>query len=307
MRLVFLGTPDFAVPVLDKLVSVGFEIAAVISQPDREKDKKGNLLATPVKRYAESHGLTCLQFDKVSQHVEELKSLAPDVMVTVAYGQILSREVLAVPRFGVLNVHASLLPKYRGSSPIQSAILCGERVTGVTIMKTDIGMDTGDIVAVREVSITPADNSATLSDKLAAVGADLLARVLPDYASGKITPVPQKHEETTACKKIAKADGLIDWTLSAREIACKVRAYNPWPIAFTYLDGVMLKIYGATECDETLGKPGTVYVSGDTVKVACGKGSLVLDTLQLPGKRVLPACEFARGRKNLNGSVLKNE
>ncbi len=305
MRIVFLGTPEFAVPVLDALRAAGHEIAAVISQPDREKDKKGNVMATPVKQCAIRLGIPCLQFEKVSDHVSELIALAPDVLITAAYGQLLKQSVLEAAPFGVLNVHASLLPKYRGSSPIQSAILAGDTVTGVTIMKTDIGMDTGDILSVRRVPIAATDTSDSLSRKLAELGAALLTETLPLYAAGKIKPRKQAAEEATHCKKITKADGRIDWNRSAREIACRIRAYNPWPIAYSYLDGQPLKIYEAEEC-AAQGVPGTLHVSGDTLTVVCGDNGLRLLRVQLPGKKVLAATEFVRGRKNLQGTVLKN-
>lgn len=304
MRIVFLGTPEFAVPVLDKLIECGHEIAAVISQPDREKDKKGRILPTPVKQYAVEHGLKCLQFEKLSREVDELKKLSPDVMITAAYGQLLTEQVLSVPKLGVLNVHASVLPKYRGSSPIQSAILSGDEETGVTIMKTEIGMDTGDIVAIRRLPILPQDTAGTLSDKLSLLGAELLAEILPDYGAGKITPVPQRHDLATRCKKISKADGVIDWSRPAHEIVCKVRAYNPWPIAYTYLDGVPLKIYQASVVNETVGKAGEIKVSGNTMTVACGSGSVSLCKIQLPGKKALPIDEFLRGCKPADKTVL---
>lgn len=306
MRIVFLGTPDFAVPVLDALYSGGHEIVAVISQPDREKDKKGNVLQTPIKQYALAHNLPCLQFEKVSDHADALRELYPDVMITAAYGQILRAEVLQIPTLGVLNVHASLLPYYRGSSPVQSAILFGEVKTGVTIMKTDIGMDTGDILSVQEVDILPTDTAADLSQKLSAAGAQLLLQTLPAYAAGKITPIPQNAEKATYCKKIEKADALIDWHLSAQEIACKIRAYNPWPIAYSYLNGMPFKIYAAQASATAGGQAGTVVTDGKTMSVACGSGSLILQVVQIPGKKALPVADFLRGHKIAEGTVLQN-
>ncbi len=306
MRIVFMGTPQFAVPVLDALVCAGHEIAAVVSQPDREKDKKGNLMHSPVKEYALGKGFDCLQFDKVSLNVDAIAELAPEVMVTAAYGQILSKELLAVPKYGVLNVHASLLPKYRGSSPVQSAILCGETETGVTIMKTDVGMDTGDMLASVKVGIDKSDTTDGLSAKLSRAGAKLLTEVLPDYVSGKITAERQNDSKATYCKKIVKADGLIDWTRPAHEIMCKIRAFNPWPIAFSYLDGAMLKIYSAEERADDIGEAGGIFVRDDGLFIACGKGSVRLTSVQLPGKKVLRADEFVRGKKIAEGSVLKN-
>ena len=304
MRLIFMGTPEFAVPILDALYCGGHEIVAVVSQPDREKDKKGNILATPVKRYALSHGILCLQYDRISQHVTELKELEPQIMITAAYGQLLSKEVLEVPPFGILNVHASLLPKYRGSSPVQSAILCGETTTGVTIMKTELGMDTGDIVSVAEVKIAETDTADSLSEKLSNAGAKLLAETLPEYAAGRITPKKQNSELATYCKKIVKADGIIDWTLSAREIAHKIRAYNSWPVASTFLHGAAFKIYEAKECDRR-GEPGSVTVENGEMFVGCGVGSIKPAVVQLPGKKAMGIAEFLRGHKIEKGTVLE--
>ncbi len=305
MRLIFMGTPEFAVPVLDTLFARGYEIVAAVSQPDREKDKKGNLLETPVKNYALSHGILCLQYDKISQHVAELRELKPDIMITAAYGQLLSDEVLGVPPLGILNVHASLLPKYRGSSPVQSAILCGETETGVTIMKTESGMDTGDIVSVKKVKIEETDTADSLSGKLSEAGAKLLSETLPDYAAGKIALKKQNSDLATYCKKITKSDGIINWNLSAREIACKIRAYNSWPVATSYLHGVAFKIYEAREC-EICGTPGAVTVKNGEMIVACGAGSIKPTVVQLPGKRAMNIAEFLRGHKLEEGTVLKN-
>ena len=306
MRIIFMGTPEFAVPVLDALANSEHEIVAVISQPDREKDKKGNLLATPVKQYAEEHSLDCLQFDKVSAHVSQLRGLNPDAIVTAAYGQLLSAEVLQTPRLGVLNVHASLLPAYRGSSPIQSAILCGEKVTGVTIMKTELSMDTGDILSKREIAIDERDTAETLSHKLSKLGASLLLEVLEKYGRNEITPRKQDDSQATYCKKITKADGLIDWSASASDICCKIRAYYPWPVAYAYLCGTPLKIYEADISENSFGESGLVTVKGNEMYVSCGSGSIKVKRMQLPGKKVLPAEEFLRGRNIPEGCVLKN-
>lgn len=305
MRVVFMGTPDFAVPVLAELIAAGYNVVAAVSQPDREKDKKGNVIPTPVKKYATEHGINCLQSNKISLQVDDLRALKPDVMITAAFGQLLSEKVLKVAPLGVLNVHASLLPKYRGSSPIQTAILCGEKQTGVTIMKTDIGMDTGDVVAIRSLEIQPNDTSLTLTNKLSELGAKLLAEVLPKYASGEIVPVKQNHELASGCKKIVKQDGVINWNLSATEINNKIRAYNPWPTAFTYLNGEMLKIYSA-DVDNVGGTPGAVTADGNKMRVACGSGSLLLGSVQLPGKKIMPVADFLRGHKIFPDTVLTN-
>lgn len=304
MRIVFMGTPEFAVPVLDALVQAGHEIVAVVTQPDREKDKKGNLLPTPVKRYALLHALCVMQYDRVSDHIPELAALRPDVMVTAAYGQLLRAEVLHVATLGVLNVHASLLPAWRGASPVQSCLLAGERYTGVTVMRTDVGMDTGDMLSSVSVPIEEDDNAQTLTEKLALAGARLLTDTLPPYKEGKITPVPQENDKATYCKKITKADGLIDWRLSAREIACRVRAFYPWPTAYTYLDGDLFKILAARAMDGSFGTAGEIACCGDEPIVACGEGGLQLVRVQAAGKKAMTAAEFLRGKKIAQGTVL---
>ncbi len=306
MRIVFMGTPDFAVPVLDALIAAGHEIAAVVSQPDREKDRKGNLLPTPVKAFALQRGLAVLQFERVSDHVGELRSLAPDVMITAAYGQLLRAEVLTVAPYGVLNVHASLLPLYRGASPVQSALLAGETKTGVTVMQTALGMDTGDMLGVTAVPIDVTDTAQTLSQKLAAEGARLLVRILYKLAAGEIVPVPQDDTKATYCKKIVKADGRIDWRLPARDIVCRVRAYNPWPAAFTVYKGVPLKILAAAAVDGDFGAAGNVTAENDTLTVACGEGGVRLLCVQSAGKKAMSAAEFLRGNKVPSGTVLEN-
>lgn len=307
MRIVFMGTPEFAVPVLDAIVKAGHEVVSVISQPDREKDKKGNTLYTPVKQYALQHSLPCFQFEKVSLHTEELKNMRPDVIITAAFGQLLSADVLEIAEYGVLNVHASLLPKYRGSSPIQSAILAGESVTGVTVMKTELSMDTGDMLLKTEVAIEDTDTAETLSYKLSFAGADLIVKVLDKLGTNNIKSEKQIESQATYCKKIAKANGLIDWNKPATEIACMVRAYNPWPVAFTYLEGVPLKIYSVKVNMKDNGVAGTVKAGISNIKVFCGEGSVLPEKVQLPGKKVLSIADFLRGRRIPDGCVLKNE
>ena len=306
MRIVFMGTPDFAVPVLDALIAAGHEIAAVVSQPDREKDKKGNLLPTPVKKYAVEHALHVLQYDRIGDHVAALAALRPDVMITAAFGQLLPPDVLTIAPYGVLNVHASLLPLYRGASPVQSALLAGETQTGVTIMRTDIGMDSGELLSRAVVSIAPFDTAQTLSETLSAQGARLLVQTLYKLEAGEIDAVPQDPAKATYCKKIRKADGLVDWDLSAQEIACRVRAFNPWPSAYTYLDGALLKIHAATAVEGNFGAAGSIVCENGCLTVACGVGGLQLHTVQLAGKKAMSAEEFLRGRKITAGTVLRN-
>lgn len=304
MRIVFMGTPAFAVPVLDALVAAGHEIAGVISQPDREKDKKGNVLPTPVKRYAEEKGLPLWQYDRVSRHVAELCALKPDIMITAAYGQMLSAEVLAVAPHGILNVHASLLPRWRGASPIAASLKAGDTVTGVTIMRTALGMDTGDILCKKQVPVLPEDTTATLTEKLSAEGARLLVQALVQVQNGTAVFTPQDDAQACYCKKIEKSDGLADFTLPARQIAYTVRAYNPWPTVYTHLDGLLFKIYAAQAVEGEYGACGLLTVRGDDMIVACGQGGLRLQEVQIAGKRAMTVREFLRGKKIADGTVL---
>ena len=304
MKVVFMGTPEFAVPVLDALRRSSHEVVAVIAQPDREKDKKGNILRTPVHAYCDEHGLRYFAFDRISDHVSELIEFGADVFVTAAFGQLLSRAVLEVPSRGVLNVHASVLPAYRGSSPIQSAILAGDKESGVTIMQTDIGMDTGDILSVKKLEISNKDTYGSLSDKLSVLGADLLIETLSALENGNIKKIKQDESLANHCKKISKADGVIDWSRPASEISCKIRAYNPWPIAYTFLDGTPFKIYEAEVSDYSGLSAGEICIRGGDMTVGCGEGSLRLITVQLPGKKAMPVAEFLRGHKTKSGCVL---
>lgn len=299
-----MGTPSFAVPVLEALHKT-HTVVAVVSQPDREKDKKGRLLPTAVKSCALSLGIPCLQVEKVGEHVDELKAYAPDVLITAAFGQLLPQSILDLAPRGVLNVHASLLPLYRGSSPIAAAILAGDAQTGVTVMQTALGMDSGDILSTEACAIEKNDTTATLTEKLSLLGANLLCKTLAKLEKGEITPMPQDAEKATYCKKIVKSDGLLDFSLPASVLARKVCAYNPWPITYALLNGVPLKIYEAeaAECGKTCAE-GTLIAGRDALSVRCGEGALKLLTVQLPGKKAMGAAEFLRGHRIGEGEKL---
>lgn len=306
MRIVFMGTPTFAVPSLRAIVAAGHTVVGVVTQPDREKDRRGNLLPTPVKQCATELGLPIFSYEKVSDHASELAALRPDIMITAAYGQLLRPSVLDIAPHGVINVHASLLPKYRGSSPIATALMDGETETGVTIMQTAVGMDTGDILAMRAIPVSDEDTAETLTDKLSRLGAALLVDTLPRLARGEITPQPQEEAKATYCRKFTKADGDIDWTQSAEEICRRIRACVPWPIAYTTWQGQPLKIYAAQVVPATAEEAaGTVRVRGKDVFVHCGRGVLKLLQLQLPGKKILSAAEFLCGHREADGSVMR--
>ncbi len=296
MRIVFMGTPRFAVSVLE-IISGDHQVVAAVSQPDRAKDRKGNLLNTPLKEYASSKGIPVYQFEKIGAEVDTLKALNADVFITAAYGQILPQDILNIPRYGILNVHASLLPKYRGSSPIQTAILNGEKITGVTIMQTALGMDTGDILAAEQVDINGM-NAGELSEVLAEMGGKLLLDVLKKIENNTIIPIKQDDSLATKCRKISKESAEIDWNKTSSEIYDMIRAFNPSPVAYTLYNGQRIKIYSA-ECVDYSSDPGKVLISdkNDGLVVACGEGALRIKSLQAPGKRVMTSTEFLNGNK----------
>ena len=301
-RVVFMGTPDFAVPSLQALYDAGFDVVGVITQPDRPAGRGKKLTACPVKQRALALGLPVYQFEKIRlpEGVACLKALAPDVAVTAAFGQILTQELLDIPVHGTVNVHASLLPRYRGSSPISWAILNGESETGVTLMRTDAGIDTGDIIRSVTTPIGPMETAGELTDRLAALGAKLLAETLPDYLTGRIVPVKQDPEKATYLPMLKKEMGGIDWTKPASVIACQVRGMNPWPCAYTDMPEGRLKLYQAqaVPCDAAA-EPGTVLVSGpkEGLVVRCGEGALEVLELQAPGGRRMAAKAYLMGKK----------
>lgn len=304
MRVVFLGTPDFAVPTLKAIAASRHELAAAIAQPDRAKNRRGELMPTPVHAAAEALGVPFYAFERLRDETGTLRALSPDIMVTAAYGQILTQEILDIPPFGVINVHASLLPEYRGSSPIQWAIIDGKKETGVTIMQTERGLDTGDILRVRKTPIGSDETAGQLSDRLAAIGAEEAVKTLDDIAAGRAEPVRQDEAKATCCKKLVKSDGALDFTRPAEELRNRIRGLNPWPAAYTGWNGALLKIFSATVVD-ACGTPGTVLAAdrGGLV-VACGDKALKIETLQAPGGRVMSSAQFLAGHPVAVGSRL---
>jgi methionyl-tRNA formyltransferase len=306
-RLLFMGTPEFAIPVLEALLGQ-YQIAAVLTQPDRATGRGQRVEPSPVKKVALVHELPVLQPPSLRRHevATELRELAPDVIVVAAFGQILPPEVLAVPPHGCLNVHASLLPRYRGAAPIAAAILAGEEQTGVTLMLMDEGMDTGPILAQAECKIEPQDTTGSLSVRLAHLGADLLIEALPRWLDGRMVPQPQDDSLATYCQMITKQDGLLDWSLPATDLWLRVRAYYPWPGTYTYWRGKPLKILRARPV--TIGpgseEPGRVISIDDGVAVFAGTEALLLEEIHLAGKKALTAQEFIRGQRDFIGSVL---
>ena len=300
MRIVFLGTPDFAVPTLNALVEK-HEVLAVVCQPDKAKNRKGEIVFGAVKQRALELNLPLYQFNKIREDgVQTLKDLAPDLMITCAYGQILSQEILDIPTYGTLNVHGSLLPKYRGSAPIQWALINGEKKTGITIMKTALGMDTGDIVSVREVEIGEDVYVDELFSTLSIVGAQLLIDTIDDYVSGKIVPIPQNESEATKCRMLVKEDAKIDFTQDATTIINRMRGIG---YGYFIYNGEMVKVFAATK-NATKGDCAKILTHDKNgVLIGCKDGSLLFTSIQMPGKKRLDAKAFANGIK-MQGEVL---
>ena len=299
MRIVFMGTPDFAVGALEALVEAGHQVAAVVTQPDKPKGRGKEMQVTPVKACALKHNIPVFQPVKIKtpEAVEVLKSYEAQLFVVAAFGQILSKEILDMPEFGCINIHASLLPKYRGAAPIQWAIIEGEKETGVTLMQMDEGLDTGDMLAKCIVPIDDRETGESLFDKLAAVGARLLVDTLPAIEAGSLKGEPQLEEESCYARMIKKEMGLIDWSQPASRLERLVRGLNSWPSAFTYLNKKVLKIWEAS-VEDSDGKeaPGTVTeVTREVIKVQTGDGLLVLKTIQLEGKKRMEVKAFLLG------------
>ena len=266
MRIVFMGTPDFAVPTLEALIGAGHELAAVVTQPDKPKGRGKAVLMTPVKEKALECGIPVYQPKRVREpeFLDVLRKLNPDVIVVVAFGQILPREILTLPPFGCVNVHASLLPKYRGAAPIQWAVIDGETVSGVTTMQMNEGLDTGDILEQEEISLDPEETGGSLFEKLASLGGKMILSTLKGLEDGSIIPRAQGEMTTPYAKMLTKAMGEIDWSMDAASIERLVRGLNPWPSAYTYVDGKTLKIWKArVEAGEAGNEPGQVRVTKD--------------------------------------------
>jgi methionyl-tRNA formyltransferase len=315
MRVVFFGSPEFALPTLRRLIDSEHEIVGVYTQPDRPTGRGRKLAPPPVKTLALDHNLPVFQPPRISARdsVAQLRSLAPDVGVLAAYGQILKQPVLDVPPLGILNVHASLLPRWRGAAPIPAAILAGDPETGATIMKIVLALDAGPVLGAVRVPITDADTTATLTPKIAEAGAGLLMQLLPRYAAGELTPVDQDDALATYAPQLEKDDGRIDWaTETAAQIARKVRAYNPWPMAWTTLDNHPLRILEAIPVPGNHGPaPGTIIARSPDDDSRIGFGIIAAEhtalgvvAVQSPGRAAMSAHAFARGRRELVGNRL---
>lgn len=309
MKIIFMGTPDYAAAALEALLEAGHEVTAVVTQPDRAKGRSGQVQCTPVKECAVRHGIAVLQPVRVKapEAVEELKKYEADVYVVAAFGQILSKEILALPRFGCVNIHASLLPKYRGAAPINQCIIDGEQETGVTIMQMDAGIDTGDILTQKKVIIEDKETAETLFDKLSQAGAALIVETLPMIERGEITPVKQDESLAGYVKMMDKSRGKIDWASDAVSIERLVRGLNPWPSAYTSCQGKTVKIWrsDAVAAVEAAQQPGTIVSVGkDFFDVACGSGNLRIYELQLEGKKRMDTKSFLLGNPWRAGMLL---
>jgi len=310
MKILFMGTPDFAAAALEALIRAGHEIVAVVTQPDKPKGRSGAPAASPVKACALGHGIPVMQPRRIKapEAMEELRQYSADIFIVAAFGQILSQEILDMPPYGSLNIHASLLPRYRGASPIQHAILDGEEKTGITIMQMDAGIDTGDMLYQKEIPISSEDNYETLHDKLMVLGGEAIVEALPLLEQGKLIPEKQQDELSCYASMIDKEMGKIDFAEDAAVIDRKIRAMTPWPSAYTGYRGKQLKIWRAspTIVENSYGRtPGEILKTDkDSVTVAAGRGALRIYELQLEGRKRMTAHDFLLGIKMQPGEIL---
>ena len=310
IRIVYMGTPDFAVEPLEAIIKAGYEVAAVVTQPDKQKGRGKEVKMTPVKVCALRHGIPVFQPVKIKEPeaVAELEKYQADLFVVAAFGQLLSEEILNMPEYGCINIHASLLPAYRGAAPIQWAVLNGEKESGVTIMQMDKGLDTGDMLLKRSVELSPKETGDSLHDKLMRLGAELIVEALPKLEKGELVPEKQKDELSSYAKKLTKAMGQIDWSKDAVSLERWIRGLNSWPSAYTFFGGKTLKIWEAQVTEENgaqKAEPGQVVsVSRESFTVACGQGALQILSLQLEGKKRVLTREFLLGYQVEPGMIL---
>lgn len=297
LRIIFMGTPEFACPTLQRLLDRGENVIAAVTQPDRPKGRGQKEEPPPVKVLAQRYGIPLFQPDRVRvpASVERIRELAPDLVVVVAFGQILPQALLDIPRYGCINVHSSLLPRYRGAAPINWAIINGEAETGVTTMMMDAGLDTGDMLLVKRTPIGPDEDARALHDRLALLGAEALAETLDLLVAGKLEPVSQDSSQSCYAPLLKKETGEIDWNVNPAAVRNLVRGVTPWPGAWTRLNGLLLKVF-RVQTSGGSGEPGVVLAAGkDGIEVACGAGSVIIEELQLEGKKRLPVRDFLAG------------
>lgn len=315
MKILFMGTPDFAVETLRTLIQSEHEVIGVVTQPDKPKGRSGKMQFSPVKEVALENNIQVYQPQKVKDEafLFQIRQMCPDVIVVVAFGQILSKEILEIPKYGCLNVHASLLPKLRGAAPIQWSVIQGDKESGVTIMQMDEGLDTGDMLLVEKYTLDEKETGGSLFDKLAKLGGPMILKVLKAAEEGALKPVPQNDAEHTYAKMLTKATGQIDFSRSAVEIERLIRGLNPWPSAYCYLDGKMLKIWEAdvlkdVEQDTTDSEAGTIIEVGkDNFIIKTGDGFLKILSVQLEGKKRMDTSAFLRGYSLQSGTLLKSD
>lgn len=304
MRIVFMGTPDFSVPVLKSLIKSEHEVIAAVTQPDKPKGRGKAIVMPPVKETALEYQIPVFQPERARDQsfIEEMRKLRPDVMVVIAFGQILPQELLDVPRYGCINIHASLLPKYRGAAPIQWAVINGEKETGVTTMMMDAGMDTGDMLEKRVIALNPKETGGSLFDRLSLLGGEAILSTLEKLEAGTLVRTPQDPEKATSVRKIPKSLGDIDWSMDAAVIERLIRGLNPWPSAYTHWNGKLIKLWEADTEPDT--EPGTgpdstcgeVLAAGEnSLKIGTGRGILNIKSLQIEGKKRMDTASFLRG------------
>ena len=317
IRVIFLGTPEFSLQAFQALIdNPDFEIILAITQPDKKIGRHQTLTEPPVKILAKQNDIPVYQPEKIRTEVEKIKELAPDLIVVAAYGQIIPQNILDIPKYGCVNIHGSLLPKYRGAACLQAPILHGDRISGVTIMKMEAGLDTGPILAQKKIKLTPLETVTSLHDSLAELGAKLLIPTLKKYIAGKIKPRPQNNRRASYVKIISKEDGLIDWRKSASEIERMVRALNPWPGTYSKLNDGCLQIKNVSfKILAVRPHPlkingyhiGELFVKDSALAVQCGRNALVIIKLQMEGKKVMEVDDFLRGNNIIIGCVLEKK
>lgn len=309
MRIVFMGTPEFAVPSLQALCENGYQVVGVFTQPDRPKGRGNKMAASPVKEYAASQGIPVYQPLRIRRDgVEDLKALAPDLCVTAAFGQILSQEILDIPPMGNINVHASLLPRHRGSAPINWAILQGDKQAGVTTMMMDKGIDTGDMLLKSATDILPGETAGELTQRMSRMGAELLLETLKELQAGTLARIPQDENAMTYDPMLDKAMGVVDWSMPAQDIVNRIHGLNPWPGCSTAWQGGRLKLLRA-QLAQSAGQPGEIIAADAKtgLTIACGAGAVNILQLQAPGGKPMNAKDYLRGHPMAVGTVLKEE
>lgn len=311
LKTVYMGTPEFAVSGLEALYKSGHEIGFVVTQPDKARDRGKKIQFTPVKEKALELGLEVLQPEKIKgneEFLDRLKDYNPDLIVVAAYGKLLPPEIIHLPRLGCINIHASLLPRWRGAAPIQRAIMAGDEETGITLMYMEEGLDTGDMIAKKSVKIGK-KTQAELHDELAALGGELLSEQLPNLASGNIVREKQDDSLANYASMIFKKDGELDFSKSPQELECLIRGLDPWPGAYSFYKGQMIKIWSAEALDKTTDKAdGTILsAAGKGIEIAAGGKVLVADVIQMPGKKRVKAEDFLKGNKLEEGEILRNQ